>query len=157
MEFGLRQLKTKSERTAIEPWPLTERPGFLIRRLHQIHVALFNEACNAFDLTPVQYSVLSALAERGVADQTTLAADVFLDRTTTTGVLKRLAARKLLERSVNDRDLRARACHVTPAGKELLAKMETAARSAHLDTIARLPKRDQKILIAMMKRIVVNS
>jgi len=70
-------------------WPLSQRPGFLIRRLHQIHVALFQEACGKFDVTPLQYSLLSALAARKTADQTTLAADIALDRTTTTGALKR--------------------------------------------------------------------
>ena len=33
---------------------LMRRPGFLVRRLHQIHLALFAEECAAFDLTPVQ-------------------------------------------------------------------------------------------------------
>ena len=33
--------------------PLQERPGFLIRRLHQIHVALFIEECAADSVTPV--------------------------------------------------------------------------------------------------------
>ena len=61
-------------------WPLGQRPGFLIRRLHQIHVALFQKRCAAFDVTPLQYSLLSALAGRGIADQTTLAADVALDQ-----------------------------------------------------------------------------
>ncbi len=77
-------------------WPLSQRPGFLIRRLQQIHVALFQEACGQFEVTPLQYSLLSALAARETADQTTLAADIALDRTTTTGALKRLAARKLI-------------------------------------------------------------
>ncbi len=82
-------------------WPLGQRPGFLIRRLHQIHVALFQKKCAAFDVTPLQYSLLSALARRGTADQTTLAADVALDRTTTTGALKRLQSRKFIERAVD--------------------------------------------------------
>lgn len=29
-------------------WPLAERPGFLARRMHQIHVSLFAERCAAF-------------------------------------------------------------------------------------------------------------
>jgi DNA-binding MarR family transcriptional regulator len=37
------------------------------------------------------------------ADQTTLAADIALDRTTTTGALKRLAARNFVERAVMTR------------------------------------------------------
>jgi DNA-binding MarR family transcriptional regulator len=141
-------------KAAHRPWPLADRPGFLIRRLHQIHVALFNAACGEFEITPVQYSLLSALAERGVADQTTLAADVSLDRTTTTGALKRLAARRLVERAVNDDDRRARACRATAEGLSLLAKMEAAARSAHRDTIALLSKSEQKLFISFMQRIV---
>jgi MarR family transcriptional regulator, lower aerobic nicotinate degradation pathway regulator len=135
-------------------WPLRERPGFLIRRLHQIHVALFHQACAEFEMTPLQYSLLSALAERGVADQTTLAADVCLDRTTTTGALKRLAARRLIERAVDAEDRRARACQVTTDGLSLLAKMENAARLAHRQTLARLSKAEQKIFLAFMQRIV---
>ena len=45
--------------------PLQERPGFLIRRLHQIHVALFMEECAAESITPVQYSILTALEHMG--------------------------------------------------------------------------------------------
>ena len=153
----MRKAKTKSDAVEHHPWPLTERPGFLIRRLHQIHVALFNETCGAFDLTPVQYSLLSALRERGPADQTTLAADVSLDRTTTTGALKRLAARKLIERAIDLKDRRARACRLTPSGTILLAKMETAARDAHHQTIAHLTKKDQVLLVRLMQRIVTRS
>ena len=47
------------------PWPLSERPGFLARRLHQIHVSLFAERCADFRITPLQYSLLSRLAEFG--------------------------------------------------------------------------------------------
>jgi MarR family transcriptional regulator, lower aerobic nicotinate degradation pathway regulator len=146
----------KSVKTLREPWALGERPGFLIRRLHQIHVALFNEACGKFDITPVQYSLLSALAQRGVADQTTLAADISLDRTTTTGALKRLAARQLIERAIDQGDRRARACRVTAVGLRLLATMEDAARSAHRETVAILDKGEQQLFLGFMQRIVAS-
>src|SRR6478735_11802401 len=106
-ESGLRKAKKRHGDTRHRPWPLSERPGFLIRRLHQIHVALFQEACGEFEVTPLQYSLLSALAVRKAADQTTLAADIALDRTTTTGALKRLAARRLLKRAVDKDERRA--------------------------------------------------
>jgi MarR family transcriptional regulator, lower aerobic nicotinate degradation pathway regulator len=138
-------------------WPLGQRPGFLIRRLHQIHVALFQKRCAAFDVTPLQYSLLSALARRGTADQTTLAADVALDRTTTTGALKRLQSRKFIERQVHLRDRRAQICRLTKAGASLLRQMEAAARVAHRETVADLSKTEQKRFIAMMQRIVTSS
>jgi DNA-binding MarR family transcriptional regulator len=138
-------------------WPLGQRPGFLIRRLHQIHVALFQKKCAAFDVTPLQYSLLSALARRGTADQTTLAADVALDRTTTTGALKRLQSRKFIERTIHRRDRRAQMCRLTKAGASLLRQMEGSARAAHRETVAELSKSEQKRFIAMMQRIIVAS
>ena len=92
------------------PWPLGERPGFLLRRLHQIHVALFAGNCARFDVTPVQYSLMSALALRISADQTTLANDVALDRTTVTGALKRLQKRGFIKRTASRNDRRAQEC-----------------------------------------------
>src|SRR6266481_4049568 len=104
-------------------WPLDQRPGFLIRRLHQIHVALFQKRCAAFEITPLQYSLLTALAKRGTADQTTLAADIALDRTTTTGVLKRLQSRRFVDRAVARHDRRSQTCRLTRVGAALLRKM----------------------------------
>ena len=135
-------------------WPLEERPGYLIRRLHQIHVALFQEKCAAFQITPLQYSLLTALAKRGIADQTTLAADVALDRTTTTGALKRLQSRRFVDRATSLRDRRSQACRLTRTGAALLRKMEKSARAAHLETVADLGKADQRRFIVMMQKII---
>ena len=135
-------------------WPLERRPGYLIRRLHQIHVALFQEKCAAFEITPLQYSLLTALAKRGTADQTTLAADIALDRTTTTGALKRLQSRGFVDRATAYHDRRSQACRLTRAGAALLRRMEKSVRAAHLETVDTLSKADQKRFIAMMQKIV---
>lgn len=134
-------------------WPLPERPGFLMRRLHQIHVSLFSERCGAFRVTPLQYSLLSLLAERGEADQTTLANAVALDRTTTTGALKRLEARGFVERSASPTDRRSQRCRPTFAGRALLQRMEEAARQAHDATLEPLSAEEQATLIRLMKKI----
>lgn len=135
-------------------WPLAERPGFLIRRLQQIHVALFAQACAEFDVTPVQYSLLSALDRRGRADQTTLAADVALDRTTTTGALKRLHARGLVGRAVSQSDRRAQTCQLTAVGLETLRRIEPAARIAHHQTVALLSPEEREQLLALLSKLV---
>jgi DNA-binding MarR family transcriptional regulator len=153
----LRQMQHRGERGGDRSWPLSERPGFLIRRLHQIHAALFQDACGRFEITPLQYSLLSALAARKTADQTTLAADIMLDRTTTTGALKRLEARNLVERPINADDRRARLCRLTKAGAALLARIESAARSAHDATLDGLSDKERAQFIAMMRRIVAGN
>lgn len=138
----------------LHPWPLEDRPGYLIRRLHQIHVALFAEICAAHKVTPLQYSLLSALVACEAADQTTLAAMVALDRTTTTGALKRLEARGLVQRGKSAQDRRSHRCRLTPAGLALHAAMEGDARRAHAETLAPLGAEDGALLVALLKRVV---
>jgi DNA-binding MarR family transcriptional regulator len=83
-----------------------------------------------------------------------LAADIALDRTTTTGALKRLETRKLVERPINSEDRRARLCRLTRAGAALLAKIEGAAHAVHDATLDQLSDKERAQFIAMMQRIV---
>ncbi|MFG1244207.1 MarR family transcriptional regulator [Xanthobacter sp. V7C-4] len=135
-------------------WPLSDRPGFLARRVHQIHVSLFSELCAPFGVTPVQYSLLSALAGREAADQTTLSRIVALDRTTTTGALKRLEARGLVRRGTSATDRRSQSCALTPEGRRLLEEMEALARKAHAATVDMLSPEERTQFIEIMKKIV---
>ena len=64
----------RDEARALEPrLPLWSRPGYLVRRLHQINYGLWLEELGHANVTPVQYGVLTALSIRGEQDQTTLA------------------------------------------------------------------------------------
>ena len=71
----------KSPPKPTSPLPLWSRPGYLVRRLHQIHSALFAEECKKFNLTPVQYGLLTVLRDRPGSDQVTLCKEVGIDRT----------------------------------------------------------------------------
>ena len=70
--------------------PLWGRPGFLLRRLHQIHYALFFEECAGFDITPVQYGLLTTLSLNPDLDQNSLARELGIDRTNVADVLNAL-------------------------------------------------------------------
>ena len=135
-------------------WPLIDRPGFLARRMHQIHVSLFAERCAVFGVTPLQYSLLSILRDLGEADQTTLAGAVALDRTTTTGALKRLAARGFVSRSTSPMDRRAQICRLTSEGAALHGLMEPAARLAHAVTVEALTPAEQDHLTRLLRRVI---
>lgn len=147
--------KVEPEAVIHEDWPLADRPGFLARRVHQIHVSLFSELCAPFGVTPVQYSLLSALADHAEADQTTLSRIVALDRTTTTGALKRLEARGLVRRGTSATDRRSQSCSLTEEGRRLLEEMEAAARRAHAVTVEMLTPEERQQFIEAMKKIVV--
>ena len=74
------------------------RPGHLIRRAQQIAVAIFMDECAGFDLTPVQYAALAAIAANRDIDATRLSYLVALDRSTIGTVLERLEAKGLRAR-----------------------------------------------------------
>ena len=94
---------------------LAERPGFLIRRLHQIHLALFAEECLRFGVTPVQYSIMSVLSGQPGLDQASLAHEVGVDRTTLANVVARLEGRDLVKRTQGRTDRRLKHVRLTPA------------------------------------------
>jgi DNA-binding MarR family transcriptional regulator len=133
---------------------LFSRPGFLIRRLHQIHTGLFAEETREFNITPVQYSLLSALSEHGELDHNTLALEIGLERTSVSEVLPRLESRGLISRTQSEADRRVRLIKLTKQGKDLLKKMEAPAQRAHDRTIATLGIEERNLFMLNMIRLV---
>ncbi|ROO26910.1 MarR family transcriptional regulator [Salinisphaera orenii MK-B5] len=134
--------------------PLLVRPGFLIRRLHQIHSALFTKETEGFNITPVQYSVLTALAEHGEMDQMTLAHEIGLERTSVGEVLRRLEQRELVERRPSREDGRVRLTRATRQGRNHVRRMTEAVARAHERTIEALDGPDRDLFVLYLARLV---
>ena len=133
---------------------LSLRPGFLIRRLHQIHMAIFAEECATFDVTPVQYSVMTVLLAQSDLDQASVAAQVGIDRANTTDVIARLERKGWLSRKADAADARLKRCALTPAGRKLALRMAEAVERAHARTIAALPEKQHADFLAALQRLV---
>ena len=140
--------------TAQQRSPLLARPGFLIRRLHQLHCALFVEETRDFGITPVQYSLMTALDERGELDQNSLALEIGLERTTVADVVLRLHDRGVLERRQSAVDRRVRLVKLTRKGRALLKKMACAVQRAHDRTVAQLPQDERDLFLLQMVKLV---
>lgn len=134
--------------------PLQERPGFLIRRLHQIHVALFTEECAPEGITPVQYSILSALDQMGTAEQIVLSRAVGLDTTNVADVLARLERRRLIKRRVSAQDKRMKVATLTEIGRALLRRIDAGAARAHERTLAALAPKARARFMRDLARLV---
>ncbi|MEI2417078.1 MarR family transcriptional regulator [Orrella sp. JC864] len=139
---------------AAEKSALLGRPGFLIRRLHQIHGSLFLEETAGFGITPVQYSVLTALAEHGEMDQISIALEVGLERTTVAEVIQRLEGRALVRRRQSPKDGRVRLVKLARRGQQLVERMAQAVQRAHDRTIAPLPPEDRDRLMLLLIRLL---
>jgi DNA-binding MarR family transcriptional regulator len=99
--------------------PLWSRVGYLVRRLHQIHSAIFVEECRQFGITPVQYGLLTALHCFPGSDQVRLGREVGIDRTNVADVLERLSDRGLVRRERSLRDRRSMIAFLTPEGERI--------------------------------------
>ena len=133
---------------------LKARPGFLIRRLHQIHLALFAEECAAFDVTPVQYSIMSVLAAQPGLEQARLGDEVGVDRATLANVVGRLERRGLLTRCRSPHDVRRKLVTLTSGGRAVLARMAESAGRAHARTIDSLPAAERARFLAALACLV---
>lgn len=139
--MAAKRKKTSKPSSRAAGWhkkPLQQRPGFLIRRLHQIHVALFMEECAAVSITPVQYSILSALDHMGPVEQIALSSAVGLDTTNVADVLARLERQRMVKRRISPRDKRMKAVTLTESGRQLLLRVDAGAARAHERTLAAL-------------------
>jgi len=135
-------------------WDLASRPGFLIRRLHQIHLAMFAEECATLGITPVQYSILSVAAAQPGLEQARLGYEVGVDRTTLANVVARLESRAMLTRTQGQADRRLKHVTLTEAGFDMLARMAEPARRAHARTIAALPESEREMFLRALATLV---
>jgi DNA-binding MarR family transcriptional regulator len=151
-----RKKSARSMRTAAqEPrLPLWARPGYLVRRLHQVNYALWLEELGHANVTPVQYSILTALSIRGVQDQTTLADEVGIDRTNVAEVLSRLEARKLVRRKENPSDRRARLATITPKGRALMTGLFPAMQRSQDRLLAPLTQKERDVFMHTLARLI---
>jgi len=156
MARGIRKAKSAARvEGALEPrLPLWSRPGYLVRLLHQINYALWSEELGHANVTPVQYSVLTALSIRGEQDQTTLADEIGIDRTNVAEVLSRLEARKLVRRKENPADRRARLASLTPKGRTLMTSLFPAMQRSQDRLLAPLTQKERDLFMATLVRLI---
>ncbi|MCL4739577.1 MAG: MarR family transcriptional regulator [Burkholderiaceae bacterium] len=133
---------------------LDELPGHLIRRLHQIAVAVFLQETEALGVTPVQYAALQAIANQPGTDQRTLARSVGVDTSTVAGVIDRLELRGLVQRRGSPADRRVRQLSLTAAGDALLAELLPRMHRAQARIVSPLPAAERRQFMRMLRTVV---
>lgn len=130
------------------------RPGYLVRRLHQIHVGMFAEECESKEFTAVQYAMLSVLYNAEQFDQHTLSKAVGIDRTSGADVIKRLVGRNLVTRTPSVEDRRAKVVRITELGQSLVREMRPAMERAQERLLAPLNPAEQTQFMDFVRRLV---
>ncbi len=130
---------------------LQDQIGFIVRRAHQRHLAIF--ASRIGDLTPPQFAALAKLRDVGETSQNQLGALIAMDAATVKGVIDRLKARGYVDLGRHDADRRRLMVSLTEDGKRAVDEMIPLARQITAETLAPLSDRDIATLTRLLARI----
>lgn len=133
---------------------LLEKPGHLIRRAHQMSVAIFETQAAPYAITAPQHVVMTALFKHPGVDQVTLAGLIALDKVTTGSIVTRLVRRGLVRREQSPHDGRARTLYLSEQGTELLVEMQHAVRQGQKTLLARLSPEQRKTLLELLRQMM---
>jgi DNA-binding MarR family transcriptional regulator len=136
-----------------KPGALYQMPGHLIRRCHQISVALFLEECAGFEITPQQYAVLTVLADNDGVDQITLAGLAAFNRTTAGEIVERMKSAGLLERRDDLHDRRVKNIFITKEGRRLLANVNDPVMRVQQRLLEPLTPAERAKFVELLARI----
>lgn len=130
------------------------RPGFLVRRLHQIHMAIFLKECAAEQVTPIQWGILTLVNATSGIGHVEIAEELGLDRSNVANVVDRLTRRGLLKQTINETDRRKKAVHISPAGRKLMKAFEAKAKRAQRRLLEVLSDEERQTFMTLLERLV---
>ena len=130
---------------------LYARPGFLLRRAHQISAAVFEDACRDLALTPAQFGALTVLQAHPGLGQSSLARALGFDKVTVLRVLRGLEARGLVERAPAEDNRRNVSVMLTAEGRRLLRQAQKPAEKAYQRLMGPLSGPQQKQLLDLLQ------
>jgi DNA-binding MarR family transcriptional regulator len=138
---------------ADDAYVLEAQIGFVLRRAHQRHVAIFAACMDELGLTPTQFSALRKIDDEGTVSQGRLGRLTSMDPANILGVVQRLIQRGLVSRRPDPRDARSTLLTLTEAGQEILAAGIRRAAEATDRTLRPLPAAKRKALLQLLLKI----
>lgn len=155
MEGNLKEQRRPGKVRSHSYEELWSRPGYLVRRLHQVHLGIFAEECAGDDITPVQFAILTVLRKGEEMDQQTLSTSVGIDRTSGADVFRRLNRRGLVTLAPSKLDRRAKLVQITEAGAELAERLLPKVINSQDRLVAPLTTREQATFYSLLNKLLV--
>jgi DNA-binding MarR family transcriptional regulator len=139
--------------SALDGYVVEAQVGFLLRRAHQRHAALFQDEMGDAELTPTQFTALIKTVELGRVTQNQLGRLAAMDPATIQGVVRRLIARGLVRRRPDPMDRRAAVLTPTEAGVALARQAVDRARRITEATLAPIPAEERSRLLVLLRKL----
>jgi DNA-binding MarR family transcriptional regulator len=132
---------------------LPELLGYALRRAQVTVFADFHHRFSADDITPAQFGVLEVLKHNPGLRQTQVSAALGVRRTNFVPLFDGLEARGLAERRKVPADRRAFALYLTPAGEDLLERLERTVSEHEAKFTARIGAEGKHQLLTLLHRL----
>lgn len=133
---------------------LYKRPGFMLRRAHQISVSLFMEEAADLGVTTTQYGVLVILRACEGLDQIGLSKKVGLDRSTTGLVVQKLESDGLVVRMQDPQDRRRKVIILTAKGERKLEALKAPALRAQNTALSAFTPDEATQFLSLLEKFV---
>jgi DNA-binding MarR family transcriptional regulator len=131
---------------------LDEQVGFLLRKAQQRHLAIFTGQMPG-DLTPMQFAALVKLSEGGPCSQNSLGRQTAMDVATIKGVVTRLQARGLVDKTDDPDDRRMSLIALTAAGRATVDRLLPVAEAISRQTLDPLTPGEQARFLALLAKL----
>jgi DNA-binding MarR family transcriptional regulator len=122
-----------------EDFQLANAPGFLFRRLDSLASHLFYRNSAQSEISPRQFGILLTLHETGSINQGELSDLMHIDRSTMGEIIRRMAARGLIDRRTPSADRRRIELILTDLGRRRLAAHAQAAIKVQQELLCAIP------------------
>jgi DNA-binding MarR family transcriptional regulator len=133
---------------------LYSRPGFLLRRAHQISVAVFLEEAGALGVTTSQYGALIVLSQIEGLDIVGLGRRLGADRSTSALVVSKLEAAGWVKAETSNLDRRRKVLSLTGAGREVLQELAGPALAARERLLSAFTPDEAKTFLTLLDKLV---
>ena len=132
-----------------------ESAGHQVRRCHQIGDALFAEELSRYDVTPLQFAALTAIASADDPDATRISHIIALDRSTLGNVLERIESKGWIARAYRDSDKRTKRIALTSTGRALLKRIAPAIKRSRERFLGVLKPTEQAALRKLLSKLIL--
>lgn len=131
---------------------LDDQVGFLLRRAHQRHTALFHQHMPE-RLTPTQFAAMARLQERGPLSQNLLGREIAVDAATIKGVVDRLVTRGFLRVDPDPDDGRRSLVSLTAEGDVATSECTRISLELSRRTLAPVPADQRQQLLTLLSQL----
>jgi DNA-binding MarR family transcriptional regulator len=132
---------------------LSRRLGFLLVQLGTHAHRQFAERLAGLDLHPRHFGMLSHLAVSEGQSQQALSSALGIHRSAVVALVDDLEQRGFAERRRDPVDRRAYTLYLTPAGREMLAELESIAEERDVDMLSALNASERSQLVSLLQRV----